>query len=344
MNKEDWVEYFELINGRKPSPQEFKSALDAGDFQLDKKPTPSIAPLDQTQEAEKPTVVEETTHAPEAGSLSQLAPGVDPVSQAPFTQATQAPAPGQVFPQAPGTVDQIGTYPQGFQASGQGFPLAPSSYQQGPAGYPQGPYLQNQMPYPQGPAQQNWGARAKGYAQQLKGSKKGIIAVAVALLVALLGWMIFFSSPLNGNWRSTNDGVAPYITRAFTSSNPDIIEGATVVLDIKNGSDVSAQVELQTTFKSMKDLEEKAGSTLKKIQESAAEEGFEMEIKDNGKTILITMDKGKIDSKTHRIKPIATSKNYFFPKEGLEYDLKDGVLTLKPEMNFFGLAKITFKK
>ena len=32
MNQKDWVEYFEAVNGRKPSMQEFQEAREKGEF------------------------------------------------------------------------------------------------------------------------------------------------------------------------------------------------------------------------------------------------------------------------------------------------------------------------
>ena len=32
MKKEEWVDYFQQINGRKPTPQEFTTAMKAGEF------------------------------------------------------------------------------------------------------------------------------------------------------------------------------------------------------------------------------------------------------------------------------------------------------------------------
>ena len=45
MNQKDWVEYFEAINGRKPSVQEFQEACEKGDFVVNKPDTPAPAPV-----------------------------------------------------------------------------------------------------------------------------------------------------------------------------------------------------------------------------------------------------------------------------------------------------------
>ena len=53
MNQKDWVEYFEAINGRKPSMQEFQEAREKGEFVLERKeaPTPTIEAQAPAQEA-----------------------------------------------------------------------------------------------------------------------------------------------------------------------------------------------------------------------------------------------------------------------------------------------------
>ncbi len=40
MNQNDWVEYFEAINGRKPSMQEFQEAREKGEFVVERKEAP----------------------------------------------------------------------------------------------------------------------------------------------------------------------------------------------------------------------------------------------------------------------------------------------------------------
>ena|GEM_PF-5971045 len=37
MNQKDWVEYFEAVNGRKPSMQEFQEAREKGEFVVEQK-------------------------------------------------------------------------------------------------------------------------------------------------------------------------------------------------------------------------------------------------------------------------------------------------------------------
>ena len=45
MNQKDWVEYFESVNGRKPSMQEFQEAREKGEFVVNKPDTPASAPV-----------------------------------------------------------------------------------------------------------------------------------------------------------------------------------------------------------------------------------------------------------------------------------------------------------
>ena len=70
MNQKDWVEYFEAINGRKPSMQEFQEAREKGEFVVERKeaPTSSTEAPAPTTEAQAPT--QEAPVAPSA-PLSQ---------------------------------------------------------------------------------------------------------------------------------------------------------------------------------------------------------------------------------------------------------------------------------
>ncbi|MCQ5187100.1 hypothetical protein NE581_08060 [Streptococcus parasanguinis] len=52
MNQKDWVEYFEAVNGRKPSMQEFQEAREKGEFVVNKPDIPApvpVAPQPQVQ-------------------------------------------------------------------------------------------------------------------------------------------------------------------------------------------------------------------------------------------------------------------------------------------------------
>ena len=60
MNQNDWVEYFEAVNGRKPSMQEFQEAREKGEFVVERKEAPT-----PTTEAPAPAT-EAQAHAQEA--------------------------------------------------------------------------------------------------------------------------------------------------------------------------------------------------------------------------------------------------------------------------------------
>ena len=70
MNQRDWVEYFEAINGRKPSMQEFQEAREKGEFVVEPKDVSAPTPVTPapTTEAQAPT--QEAPVAPSA-PLSQ---------------------------------------------------------------------------------------------------------------------------------------------------------------------------------------------------------------------------------------------------------------------------------
>ena len=79
MNQKDWVEYFEAVNGRKPSMQEFQEAREKGEFVVERK------------EASTPT-----TEAPASVAESQAPAQEVPVaSSAPFSQESTAFVPPQ---------------------------------------------------------------------------------------------------------------------------------------------------------------------------------------------------------------------------------------------------------
>ena len=54
MNQNDWVEYFEAINGRKPSMQEFQEAREKGEFVVERKEEPTPATEAQAPAQEVP--------------------------------------------------------------------------------------------------------------------------------------------------------------------------------------------------------------------------------------------------------------------------------------------------
>ncbi|EQC77192.1 hypothetical protein HSISM1_1633 [Streptococcus sp. HSISM1] len=54
MNQKDWVEYFEAVNGRKPSMQEFQEAREKGEFVVERKEAPAPATEAQAPSQEAP--------------------------------------------------------------------------------------------------------------------------------------------------------------------------------------------------------------------------------------------------------------------------------------------------
>ena len=91
MNQNDWVEYFEAINGRKPSMQEFQAAREKGEFVVERKEAP-------TSETEAPALAAEAQapaqEAPVAPSAQESTAFVQPQPSA----KTLQPVPGQKIP------------------------------------------------------------------------------------------------------------------------------------------------------------------------------------------------------------------------------------------------------
>ena len=106
MSKQDWLDYFEAVNGRSASAEEIAQALAAGEFQEE-------------------VVVPETPQAPEFVA-APTAPVEEPVAapvQEPAPQA--APANGPAFQQAPQQAYQQPTQAAYQQAPYQGQPGQP---------------------------------------------------------------------------------------------------------------------------------------------------------------------------------------------------------------------------
>ena len=102
MSKQDWLDYFEAVNGRSASAEEIAQALAAGEFQEE------VVVLETPQAPEfvaAPTApVEEPVAAPQAPEFvaAPTAPAEEPVVapvQEPAPQA--APTNGPAFQQAP---------------------------------------------------------------------------------------------------------------------------------------------------------------------------------------------------------------------------------------------------
>ena len=94
MNQNDWVEYFEAINGRKPSMQEFQEAREKGEFVVERKeaPTPTTEAPAPATEAQAPT--QEVAVAPSAPFSQESTAFVPPQPSAKSLQ----PVPGQKRP------------------------------------------------------------------------------------------------------------------------------------------------------------------------------------------------------------------------------------------------------
>ena len=135
MSKQDWLDYFEAVNGRSASAEEIAQALAAGEFQ-----EPVAAP----HAAEFVAAPQEPVAAPQAPEF--VAAPQEPVAapQTPeFTAAPQEPAPqaaptnGPAFQQAPQQAYQQPVQP-GYQQNpyqGQPYPAQPSQFGVAVGGY-----------------------------------------------------------------------------------------------------------------------------------------------------------------------------------------------------------------
>ena len=150
MSKQDWLDYFEAVNGRSASAEEIAQALAAGEFQEE-------------------VVVPEASQAPEFVA-APTAPVEEPVAapQAPeFVAAPTAPTEEPVAaPEAPEFVAAPVKEPAPQPAPGNGpaFQQAPQQAYQQPtqAAYQQAPYQgQPGQPYPAQPSQ--FGVAVGGY-------------------------------------------------------------------------------------------------------------------------------------------------------------------------------------
>ena len=71
MNQQEWIEYFELVNGRKPTPAELSQAQAAGEFIL-----------------ERPNVFGATGQANEPRNIKPAEPVISMTQQPQFAQTT----------------------------------------------------------------------------------------------------------------------------------------------------------------------------------------------------------------------------------------------------------------
>ena len=94
MNQRDWVEYFEVINGRKPSMQEFQEAREKGEFVVEQKDAPAPAPVTPAPASEEQAPAQEAPVASSAPFSQESTAFVPPQPSA----ETLQPVPGQKRP------------------------------------------------------------------------------------------------------------------------------------------------------------------------------------------------------------------------------------------------------
>ena len=167
MSKQDWLDYFEAVNGRSASAEEIAQALAAGEFQEEV----VVPETPQTPEfVAAPTApVEEPVAAPQDPEFvtAPTAPVEEPVAapQAPeFVAAPAAPAAPTAPAEEPVAAPVQEPAPQAAPANGPAFQQAPQQAYQQPtqAAYQQAPYQgQPGQPYPGQPSQ--FGVAVGGY-------------------------------------------------------------------------------------------------------------------------------------------------------------------------------------
>ena len=159
MSKQDWLDYFEAVNGRSASAEEIAQALAAGEFQEEvvvpetpQAPEFVAAPTAPTEEPVAAPQAPEFVAAPAAPA----APATPVASAAPAAPTAPAEEPVAAPVQEPA--------PQAAPANGPAFQQAPQQAYQQPtqAAYQQAPY-QGQLgqPYPGQPSQ--FGVAVGGY-------------------------------------------------------------------------------------------------------------------------------------------------------------------------------------
>ena len=156
MSKQDWLDYFEAVNGRSASAEEIAQALAAGEFQEE-----VAAP----QAPEFVAAPQEPVAAPQAPEF--VAAPQEPVSAPQALEFDAAPQEPVAAPQAPEyTAAPQEPAPQAAPTNGPAFQQAPQQAYQQPVqpGYQQNPY-QGQpypaQPYPAQPSQ--FGVAVGGY-------------------------------------------------------------------------------------------------------------------------------------------------------------------------------------
>ena len=164
MSKQDWLDYFEAVNGRSASAEEIAQALAAGEFQEE-----VVVP--ETPQAPEfvaaPTApVEEPVAAPQAPEFvaAPTAPTEEPVAAPQAPEFVAAPAAPTAPAEEPVAAPVQEPAPQAAPANGPAFQQAPQQAYQQPtqAAYQQAPYQgQPGQPYPGQPSQ--FGVAVGGY-------------------------------------------------------------------------------------------------------------------------------------------------------------------------------------
>ena len=179
MSKQDWLDYFEAVNGRSASAEEIAQALAAGEFQEEvvvpetpQAPEFVAAPTAPVEEPVAAPQAPEFVAAPAAPQAPEFvaaptAPVEEPVAapQAPeFVAAPAAPAAPTAPEEEPVAAPVQEPAPQVAPANGPAFQQAPQQAYQQPtqAAYQQAPYQgQPGQPYPAQPSQ--FGVAVGGY-------------------------------------------------------------------------------------------------------------------------------------------------------------------------------------
>ena len=164
MSKQDWLDYFEAVNGRSASAEEIAQALAAGEFQEE-----VVVP--ETPQAPEfvaaPTApVEEPVAAPQAPEFvaAPTAPVEEPVAAPQAPEFVAAPAAPTAPAEEPVAAPVQEPAPQAAPANGPAFQQAPQQAYQQPtqAAYQQAPYQgQPGQAYPAQPSQ--FGVAVGGY-------------------------------------------------------------------------------------------------------------------------------------------------------------------------------------
>ena len=94
MNQRDWVEYFEAINGRKPTMQEFQEAREKGEFVMEQIDVPTPTPVTPAPASQEQAPTQEVAVAPSAPFSQEPTAFVPPQPSA----KTLQPVPGQKGP------------------------------------------------------------------------------------------------------------------------------------------------------------------------------------------------------------------------------------------------------